>query len=1078
MSCLTGNLSDGYSAVRGGGGDGLFLGKRSPARGTMFGRRTESERLHSAYSQVTQAEGQPKVVTIHGVSGSGKTYLVDSLREPVCSSGGFFCAGKFFQDSSQEPYSAIMAAFSDLCDLVLQSDDYDEKKREEIRQALGEDGRLLTRSITNLDAFLVVQDDDEHDLDDEKHLRQNVTLPAFQVACKTFLHAMASPSHSIVLFFDDIQWMDNDSRNLFDLFLRDSDLMNVLFVFAYREEEASIIEGVFDDCNGVVDIQLANLDSSTVHEMVTAIAGMTSEKMQELSWLISRRTEGNPFYIIQFLKVVQEEGLVSVDRTGCWVFDIDLIQREIMIADGLLLDRRRIQRLPSDLKEALKIASLLGYCFDETILEDVICSVLVRRNQNASQRTVSKADIAALLTLAVDAGIVEKSKGGYQFLHDKLQAAFQAMLEHEETEELQLQIGEAYLRFDNELQTKYNAAIHLNSASEFVQNRAQRMKLASVNYDASKHCTAKLAFTEAASFLRTGLMLLNGEPDKWSDNLYDLTFAMTESLAKVELIVGNFDACKKLTAETLRRAKSDEARMNSLLIHVEVRLAANEVVQSIATANLALKTFGVHIPSKVGMPHVLLKFMKVKKMLRKRSDDDILALPLMSDPSMMVAVRILHHVSTFCNIKGEKQQALYSALLSCQLTLSGGLSLHSANAFAVYGLAEALLGNHGRAYRFGKLSLRLLDRFDCHMSCSTVYLVLPLLSHWREPLADFGDQLYQAGNSGLKKGDVVYGVICLSQGFFMDSWVGASLPQLEHRMRNVCSRISDLGQTGMLIYMQPILQHVLQLQSDMTSWEDIESLRGLMKEEDFMQQCRVSNLNILIPVSLKLKAQLACHFGLYGVAESLIKEINSMANASSSVATGTYAWYTFVVHLYLELYRETKRRRYLRKARSHKKGIGKMAAVGSPNAPPCLAFLAAQEMALRISWKSSPTQQADLIAAYNKAIKMLAESRLLQFEGLANERAGFACVRIGHLRSSRKHFARAMQIYQLEWGATAKKNWLHHWRGMPLSHLQQDHGSAATSFKTTWGSYKVETFEEQIEDEILLPPIAQINLND
>jgi predicted ATPase len=68
------------------------------------------------------------IVVLHGLSGSGKTSLVDTLREPVASSHGYFVAGKFFQptmDVTQEPHSAIMAAFSDLCDLVLQSSDFD-----------------------------------------------------------------------------------------------------------------------------------------------------------------------------------------------------------------------------------------------------------------------------------------------------------------------------------------------------------------------------------------------------------------------------------------------------------------------------------------------------------------------------------------------------------------------------------------------------------------------------------------------------------------------------------------------------------------------------------------------------------------------------------------------------------------------------------------------------------------------------------------------------------------------------------------------------------------------------------------
>ena len=89
------------------------------------------------------------VVVIHGLSGSGKTSLVDTLREPVAGSHGYFVAGKFFQptmDVTQEPHSAIMAAFSDLCDLVLQSSDFNDQTRVNITRGAWSRGQFISQS--------------------------------------------------------------------------------------------------------------------------------------------------------------------------------------------------------------------------------------------------------------------------------------------------------------------------------------------------------------------------------------------------------------------------------------------------------------------------------------------------------------------------------------------------------------------------------------------------------------------------------------------------------------------------------------------------------------------------------------------------------------------------------------------------------------------------------------------------------------------------------------------------------------------------------------------------------------------
>ena len=121
----------------------------------LFGRTEEVVLLRQTFDKVLRSKNASTVV-VHGMSGLGKTSLVDTLRVPVLQSGGYFCAGKFFQNSEvQEPFSAIMAAFSDVCDVVAQSEDLTDKRKNEIQAQLGDDGYLLTRAISNITAFLL-----------------------------------------------------------------------------------------------------------------------------------------------------------------------------------------------------------------------------------------------------------------------------------------------------------------------------------------------------------------------------------------------------------------------------------------------------------------------------------------------------------------------------------------------------------------------------------------------------------------------------------------------------------------------------------------------------------------------------------------------------------------------------------------------------------------------------------------------------------------------------------------------------------------------------------------------------------
>jgi hypothetical protein len=136
---------------------------------------------------------------------------------------------------------------------------------------------------------------------------------------------------------------------------------------------------------------------------------------------------------------------------------------------GLLT--RKIERLSRDLKETLKVASLLRYVFDEAVLTKVTCSVFEKDDQ-PFEPTV-------LLSIAVDQGFVKKtSVGEYQFMHDTLQSSFRCLIDEMDEPRLHLQIGDAFLADEGgDKLNVYKAAVHLNCAQDFVRNQQQRSEI-------------------------------------------------------------------------------------------------------------------------------------------------------------------------------------------------------------------------------------------------------------------------------------------------------------------------------------------------------------------------------------------------------------------------------------------------------------------------------------------------------------------------------------------------------------------------------------------------------------------------
>lgn len=992
-----------------------------PALPTLYGRSTESAALLQTYERIAQNR-TAEICVVHGKPGTGKTSLVDSLRQTVCDGGGYFCAGKYFQDT-HEPYSAITAAFSDLCDLVRQSEG--DRRRNIIQEALGVDGHLLSKLITNLSYFLADQSSQG-----PAHVRTDAALVKFKATCKTFLHAMSSKEHPILIFLDDIQWMDTGSRQLIEMFIRDKDLAHVMLIFSHRDGRVDILQNLFPkDC---LHIPLTNLDSTAVFQMICGMMGdceTSEEDKTELVELVMKKTSGNPFHVVHFFQEILNEQMLAYEgSTSSWQFDVHKIQREILIPDTLAdLLEKKIAHIPPEERELLKLASIVGFEFTERILIDVCHGLKLQQNGKLKYlRSYTQSDMRVMLKEAVAYGFVEATKAGFQFSHDALQSSCQSLCDDEERKLLHLVIGEAFCTYETD-EANYHAAVHLNRARDhFQKDNKRRLRLSRINLEASKYCREISAFEIAAVLLRVGLELID-EKVKWT-RYSEMTLEMTISLAKMELIVGHFDTCNDLMREALQHSESTDVKIDLLLLDVEVQMAENKIDQSIKAAKNALGVLGIDMPRNISMRHIPFKLWKVRKSVRRLSDEDIMSLPPMQNPETRSAVKLLSELSLFCLLRDDSPPAVFSALLAIELTFKYGLSQGSALAMTIYGIVELSLGQHGRSYRFGKLAIELLKIGKCRASeCATLALGISSLAHWIDPVRDLHDPLLRGLESGFATGDMVHSAFCIADYFGICVLLGVNLKELEDIMWVHYRRISDLGQETMLLWAQPAIQFVINMQSRSDDRDALSKLTGeVMNNDDFVRQARASNNKILEVVAMMFEAQLSYFLGYDEAAELIYKDMDKIGDVFRySYAVLPYLFFGAMTHY--ERYRNTDARKHLKAARKYKKELEKIASLGGPNASPFIALLCAEELAF------TKATAAMLSVAYNRAISVLAADRWVHMEALANERAGFVFAELGEGVDAETYFDRALHLYQNGWGAIAKYQYLREQKAVALS---------------------------------------------
>jgi transcriptional regulator with XRE-family HTH domain len=188
----------------------------------------------------------------------------------------------------------------------------------------------------------------------------------------------------LLLLLDDVQWIDTASLNL--LFHLGQRLANsrILLVCAFRPSEVNAWRGRDEQSAdphplilvrnelqrrfGTLEI---NLEQETVGEgrafvdalLDTEPNGLDQRFREELF----QRTKGYPLFTVELLRAMQERGDLLPDQQGVWQRAPKLNWATLPTRVEVVIEQR-IQRLPVECQESLKVASVIGEEFAAEIV--------------------------------------------------------------------------------------------------------------------------------------------------------------------------------------------------------------------------------------------------------------------------------------------------------------------------------------------------------------------------------------------------------------------------------------------------------------------------------------------------------------------------------------------------------------------------------------------------------------------------------------------------------------------------------------------------------------------------------------
>jgi len=729
----------------------------------LYGRDTEIEAIGAAFERVSNGRGE--LLLISGYSGIGKTALVNELHRPIVAKRGYFLRGKCDQYSRNQPYSALTQAFSQLLrQLAVEGEQRRQYWKAQLLAALGANAAVVSDLIPNLTLLIGAPP------------VLPVLPPAenenrFQIAFTQFVRALSSSAHPLVLFLDDLQWADAPTLKLIEHLLSEDAGLCTLIIGAYRDNEVddahplSLMVKALERMQGPVEhVWLRNLEIAQVSQLVADTLHSNVSEVAPLANLCLEKTQGNPFFLGQFLSTLQQNGEIHYVRSeGAWRWNIAQIRQRGMTDNVVELMLEKLRTLHTDTQRLLSLAAHLGDSFDMRQLMAV-------GGSDAGQT-------AAILWPALEAGMLlplsedykftqneEKLQASrYRFLHDRVQQAAYGLIADDKRAAMQLCSGRLLLASSSaaELEERlFTILDHLNPAVALITDAAERARLLELNIRGGLRAKAASALPAAVSLLRQAKDLLTA--DAWQTQT-GRTLQIYRVLAEAEYLAGNFEHAERLYPEGIAATSDVIAKVTLCLVQVDQFHIQGRFAEAYAVSLVALDLLGGSFPATEAEAGAQFpaEFERSEQMLAQSDYVDLLRAQEMSSPEVLLEMRIYFALSYSTYQTGRFSAFVVNACRMVQRSLTHGQGDLSCIGYVAYVTAMSVMGKPYHAcYRMGQLAMTMAEQRNNTYFRLTVYQYYSAFyQHWGEPLSNTFGYL----QAGLELGHA--GINPLSAGF-------------------------------------------------------------------------------------------------------------------------------------------------------------------------------------------------------------------------------------------------------------------------------------------------------------------------
>jgi PAS domain S-box-containing protein len=970
----------------------------------LYGRAREIETLLAAFDRVV-GEGGPELVLVSGYSGIGKSSVVHELHRALVPSRGLFAAGKFDQYKRDIPYSTLAQALQSLIRPLLGKSDIELAPwREALREALGANGQPMVALIPELEPLIGLQlPVPELPLQDaQRH---------FQLMFRRLLGVFARPEHPLAIFLDDLQWLDAATLDLVEHLATQPELRHLLLVGAYRDNEVTPAHPLMRRLTAIrnaggrlQEIVLAPLRLEDVGRLIADALQCAPERASPLSRLVHEKTGGNPFFTIQFLTALAEQGLLAVDHGAArWTWDLEQIHAKGYTDNVVDLMLGKLRSLPGETRETMQQLACLGNSASISRL------VMVRGG--------SEEQLHAALWAAVQAGLVLRQQGTYQFLHDRVQEAAYALTPSEERAVQHLQIGRllvAQTPPEKREEAIFEIANHLNRGTALISSGEERKRVAELNLVAGQCAKQSTAYSSALTYLTAGRALL--PKDCW-DDCNGLTFALEFHRAECEFLTGALAAAEERLSMLSSRAGRlvDFAAVTRL--RQEIYLTLGQSGRAIEVCLDYLRQVGIELSAHPMKKEIRQEYERLWRLMGHRAIEDLIDLPLMADPDWCATMDVLSAVVTAALFTDENLLCLVICRMA-NISLEHGNSDGSCFAYAWLGtILGPHFGDYRAGFRFGKLGLDLVEqrglrRFEARVCVIFGHRAIP----WTQPIRTGRPLVRRAFDAANKLGDLTFAAFSCENLITSLLVTGDPLAEVQREAEAGldCARQARFGLLIDRITSQLRLIRTLRgLTPEFGSFNDTE-----FDETKFEQHLDTPHLATAAYRYWNRKLQARFFAGDYTSATDAAEKAEKSVATSSSLSIMLLERAEY--HLYAALARAAccqptgpeSYAKHQAELAAHDTQLRSWAANCADNFENCAALVSAEIARLE-------GREIDAERLYQRAIGSARTNGFVQNEAIACELAARFYALRGFEINAQAHLRRARQCYE-SWGADGK----------------------------------------------------------